>query len=109
MIKVYCHTNIDSCKMAKFPDKLLAVPRIGERVRAIGPTYIRGNDGSNRVIEQLELYVVGVVYGTYKGLVRKGYVDNGNGFPVWEEERLPDEPYVEIELHHPNAKELGLI
>ena len=110
MIKVHCRTNIDSCKLAKFPEEMLAVPRIGERVCAIGSTYIRGNGGSNRTIEQLELYVVGVVYGSrtvYKKCFDPDcdcddYSDNRNAHQYME-------PYVEIELHHPHCKEMGLI
>lgn len=35
MIKIRYTTNLDSCKMAKFPEELPAVPAIGSRIRAI--------------------------------------------------------------------------
>jgi len=36
MIIGRCHTNLDKFKSAKWPDKFVAVPRVGEKVQAEG-------------------------------------------------------------------------
>ena len=97
MIKCYLTTNIDSCKFAvegSFPKDFVAVPQVGSRIRANRPVYISTRDGQ-KTIERLELYVVGVIYGECE-------LYNGDHKAIIE-------PYIEIELHHPYAKEMGLI
>ena len=91
-MKVYCRTNIDIFRGASFPTELIAVPEIGSRVRAIKEVYYRDKNGDTKNIPALELYVVGVVHGQQKDYNYTNLV-----------------PYVEIELHHPNAVELGWI
>ena len=92
MIKCELRTNLDSCRIAvgsSFPSEFLAVPRVGEWIRATKPVYIRSNDGE-RKIPALELKVVSVVYGENAESWCKG-------------------PYIEIELNHPYAREMGLL
>ena len=100
MVKVCYTCNIDSCRsiLPAFPTELVTVPAIGSKIRAMRPVYISTREcwvdkngkfvdnRTNRTIPQLELYVVGVVHGMCE-----------------------NQAYVEIELHHPSAKEMGLL
>jgi hypothetical protein len=86
-IKGHCHTSIDIFKFVKFPNLFVGVPQIGQRVQAKGPVFYKDKHGESQTIMMLELYIVGVIHSQSKDGV----------------------PHMNIELHHPNAHQLGWI
>ena len=111
MIKAHYTSNLDSCKrvLCVFPEELVAVPQIGSRIRATKSVYVTNNAGESRDIPELTLYVVGIVYGSHKRnrSFQCDHPDCVDG--DCEYSQVSWEPYVEIELHHPHAKEMGLL
>ncbi len=94
MVKVIYSCNIDSVRrwLSAFPEELVAIPAIGSRIRATKKIYIR----ETKEILALEMDVVGVVYGA-----SKEFGERSNSTVMV--------PYVEIELHHKHAWEIGLL
>ena len=90
-VKVYCSTSIDTLKRAKWPERLASVPEIGSYIRATEPVWVDTKQRDTgeivkRKIEWLDLRVAHVIH------------INGDD---------DEEPYVQIQLHHPHAVEMG--